>query len=371
MAKAEQFNPVKFIPTIKDEFSAVLRKRVNTYFKENNIAKTGNWKMYVKTIGIFMVYFGSYGLFISGISDSWWFYLAIALVLGVATAGIGMAIMHDANHGSYSKKQWINKLLGYSINMCAGASATNWKIQHNVLHHTYTNIEGLDEDIDLGDMMKFTPSEEDKPSKVHRFQWIYASFLYGLLTLNWTFIKDFSQAARYSKWGLMKTQQTTLKNEVITLIITKVLYFGYMLVLPLILLDIAVWEMMLFFFITHFVCGSILSWVFQLAHVVEEADFPEVSADKIVHDGFYAHQLKTTANFHVNRLFSWYMGGLNHQVEHHLFPNISHVHYRNIMPIVKKTAEEFGLPYNNISSFGKGMISHLRWLKKVGNPQLA
>ena len=371
MGKAKTFEPVKFIPNSKDEFSSVLRKRVNAYFKENNISKNGNWKMYVKTFAILFVYFGCYGVFVSGVYNTLLTNTLLAVIMGIATAGIGMAIMHDANHGSYSKKQWINKLFGYTINLAAGASATNWRIQHNVLHHTYTNIEGLDEDIDLGDMMKFGPSIEEKPKKVHKYQYLYAWFLYGFLTLNWTFVKDFSQAKRYGKMGLMKTQQTTVAREFTILIVTKLIYFGYILFVPLLVLDISIWEMLLFFFVLHFVCGSILSWVFQLAHVVEDMEFPEFDNNNVVHDSFYAHQLKTTANFYVSRLFSWYMGGLNYQVEHHLFPNISHVHYRNLMPIVKSTAEEYGLPYNCAPSFFKGMRSHIKWLKRVGNPVLA
>lgn len=365
MSNKFSFDPIKFIPNEKDEFSAVLRKKINQYFKENGLSRYGNGEMYFKTVVMFALYLIPYFLFISGISTGWLFLLSMAILMGIGKAGIGLSVMHDANHGSYSKNQWVNRILGHSINFCAGASSTNWKIQHNVLHHTYTNIEGMDEDIELGvDIMKFAPQKE-KVKGLAKYQYLYAWFLYGFLTLNWTLAKDFFQITRYKKMNLIKTQQTSYRKEIIVLIITKLFYFGYIFVLPMVLLGLPFWKMAILFVVMHFVTGSILSWVFQLAHVIEETVFPEADKDKIINEGFFAHQLRTTANFKLPKIGSWYVGGLNYQIEHHLFPNISHIHYKNLMPIVKQTAEEYGLPYHSIKSFGAGMKSHVKWLKQV------
>jgi linoleoyl-CoA desaturase len=365
------FEPLRFVTEGKDEFSNTLRKRINSYFKDNNISRYGDYRMYLKTLAMFSLYLIPYFIFISGVSTNMLFLTCLAILIGLGKAGIGFSVMHDANHGSYSKYNWINNILGHSINFAAGASAINWKIQHNVLHHTYTNIEGMDEDIELGgDLMRFTKKSK-KTGFMHKYQYIYAWFLYGFLTLNWTFLKDFAQVTRYNKMGLLKTQNTTLLNEILVLIVTKIVYFGYIFVLPIYLLDISFWQMAWLFFVMHFVTGSILSWVFQIAHVVEETVFPQKNEQNEIYDGFFAHQLKTTANFRVNKLFSWFIGGLNYQIEHHLFPNISHVHYPKITSIVKETAIEFGLPYNNLTSFREGMRSHLNWLKTVGKVNLS
>ena len=177
------------------KFFRTLNSRVNSYFKENNIQKTGNWKLHLKTIILFTVFLAPYFIILT-LDLPFWAYLLLTIVIGIGMAGVGMNVMHDGNHGSYSTKSWVNKFMGGSIYILAG-NVYNWQVQHNVLHHTYTNIPGHDEDLDAGRIIRFT--KEAKWQKFHRFQHYYSIFLYGLLTFNWAITTDFKQMKSYLK----------------------------------------------------------------------------------------------------------------------------------------------------------------------------
>lgn len=356
------FKSIKF-DNKNSEFVKVLRKKVNEYFKERNISKHANFNMFMKTIFMISIYFVPFSFIISGFIEAWWINLLLWAVMGFGMAGIGMSVMHDANHGSYSKSKRVNTILGYVIHLIGG-SATNWKLQHNVLHHTYTNISGMDEDLDSDPLMRFSPNQKRK--KFHRFQHIYAWFLYGLMTISWILDKDFLQLFRYKRKGLLSLQKINFGKALTFLIFSKLFYYGYVLVLPLIFAS-SWWTALVGFFIMHFIAGFVLAIVFQCAHVVEHADYPKPMDSGNMEHNWFAHQLHTTANFGSrSRFFSWFVGGLNFQVEHHLFPNICHVHYRKLSPIVKKTAEEYGLPYHSFATFFEALSCHTRQLKKLG-----
>lgn len=279
-------------------------------------------------------------------------------------AGIGLSIMHDAIHGSYSKNKTVNKLLGEVINLVGGASI-NWKIQHNVLHHTYTNIEGYDEDIETPFFLRFSPTVEHR--KVHKFQFLYAWFFYGLLTLNWATFKDFDSLARYKKKGLLKTSNTTYGKELFKLIVLRAAYFGYVIVLPLLLSNGSVLVTILGFFAMHWVAGFILSCIFQPAHVMETSEFLAAKKGEEITNDWASHQILNTVNFAPrNKILTWYVGGLNYQIEHHLFPNICHVHYTSLSKIVEETAKEYNLPYNVKPTFRSALWSHMKMLKQLG-----
>ena len=181
------------------KFFRTLNSRVNNYFKENNISKTGNWKLHLKTIILFTLFTAPYIIIVSTPQIHFGLFILLSLIIGVGMAGIGMNVMHDGNHGSYSNKPWINNIMGGSIYILAG-NVYNWQVQHNVLHHTYTNIPGHDEDLDAGRVIRFT--KEAKWERFHAFQHYYSLFLYGLLTFNWCFTTDFKQMNGYLKRDL-------------------------------------------------------------------------------------------------------------------------------------------------------------------------
>lgn len=359
----QEKRPLTFAATYRD-FSATLNTRVNDYFRNNGIKRHANIEMIVKTFCMFAVYLLPYLLIVTGVLTSTWTLLIALLLMSLGTAGIGLSVMHDANHGAYSSKKWINIAIGYSLNL-VGANAFNWKIQHNVLHHTFTNVHEEDEDISPRGALRLTPHSTWK--KIHKYQFIYAWFLYGLMTIVWLFFKDFVRIVHYHKTGLAKTQKASIVREWFILIATKLSYIGYIFVIPLLFTALAWWQVLLGIVVMHYIAGFILAIIFQPAHVIEGTEFPLPNADNRLENNWNVHQLLTTTNFgNKSRWFSWYVGGLNFQVEHHLFPNICHVHYRNIAPIVKETAAEFGLPYKSTRTFFQAIAKHARLLKQLG-----
>ncbi len=258
--------------------------------------------------------------------------------------------------------------MGYSLNLIGGATF-NWRIQHNKLHHVYPNVIEKDEDVNDKLALRFSPHSETKNH--HRYQHIYAFFLYGILTLYWALLKDFVQWAKYTREG--ENPYTGWKNARVLagIFVHKVAYFAVILGLPVIFQGYAFTQVLLGFLLMHFISGNILSIIFQLAHIVDGADHPRPNEDGVIEENWAVHQMRTTKNFATNnRFINWWTGGLNFQVEHHLFPSICHVHYPKIAPIVKRTAEEHGVPYKEHQTFGEALRSHIAALEQFGMPDL-
>ncbi len=351
------------------EFFSTLRNRVNTYFQQNKKSKFGNANMTIKAIVMFSLYFVPFILLLTGLFTSPWMIILLFCVMGLGVAGIGLNIMHDANHGVYSKHHKLNKWMGYTMNLI-GSNSTVWKIQHNVLHHTYTNIQNVDEDIEtIPFLLRFSPHQ--KRTWIHRFQHIYAWFLYGLMTIMRVLVSDFVKIFKYNKEGFFKTKGE-FRKELFQLFLWRAFYFGYALVLPLVLLPVSPWLILVSFFIMHYIAGFILAIIFQTAHVMPSTEFPLPTEGGKIESSWAAHELATTTNFSPkSKWFSWLIGGLNYQVEHHLFANICHVHYRSISIIVRDTAIEFGMPYKTEKSFFSALWSHAKMLKQLGRMETA
>lgn len=358
----KEFAPPKFPRGSAEGFGSEIRKRIQSYFQENEIRNTGDWRIYHKAILWFMVYIAPFVLMLTGlISDG--YALLLWFAMGIGMFGIGLNVMHDGNHGSYAKRGWMNRIAGASL-VIMGGSPFNWRLQHNVLHHTYTNIHEHDEDIAPGVFMKFTPADETR--WFHRYQHIYSPFFYSLMTLYWVTQKDFGQVVRYQRKGLIEANNSTFSKELWRTIGIKFFYFTIIIGLPFALTDMSWWSIILGFLIMHTTGGLLMALVFQSAHVIQETDYP-IPEEGVIENEWMIHQLHTTANFATkNRMVSWFMGGLNFQVEHHLFPNISHVHYPKISRIVKECTKEFGLPYHEAPTWISAIRSHFRMLKKLG-----
>jgi linoleoyl-CoA desaturase len=344
-----------------------LRGRVDDYFESNGQSKHANSTMVIKTIVLLSGYLGTIALQFLLLPAPAMSFVLYAIT-GVFLAGIGMSVMHDANHGAYSANETVNRWVGYSLNLLGGM-VMNWKMQHNVLHHTYTNIAGLDEDIDTKLALKLSPHGDT--TKAHRYQWFYAFFLYMILTLYWGLLKDLVQFVHYKRVGLNKQ---SMKNNALWFVktsVVKTLYFATFIAFP-IYLGMPAWQAITGFLIMHAVSGWILSVVFQLAHVVPDAYFPQPDEKGFIPYSWAEHQLRTTMNFSTkNKWLSWYVGGLNFQIEHHLFTKICHVHYPAIAEIVKKTAAEYGVPYYEKPTFGSALREHIRFLRMQGVPRLS
>lgn len=367
MSSLQKLRLVKFAPRKSAGFFDVLKQRVDDYFSENQLDIHGDASMKIKTVVVVLMYLIPYAFMASGFgSGSLWLFYGLWLLMGLGMVGIGCAVMHDSNHGAYSNHKGLNKYLGKIIALVGGYEVT-WRIQHNILHHTYTNIEGLDHDIEAGGLLRFSPHA--KRHKLHRFQHIYAWFLYGLLTFQWATIKDFRQVHDYHKLDLLKKEKLTLRQALVRVSLYKLLYYAYIIVLPFFFSGVAWYHILCGFFLMHFVAGLSLSAIFQLAHVMEECEFPAPDDQRKMENSWAVHQLMNTANFAPkNKVLGWFIGGLNHQIEHHLFPQICHVHYKKLAVIVKNTAEEYGLPYYEQPTFISALIAHGKMLRKLGQP---
>ncbi|MCU0421622.1 MAG: acyl-CoA desaturase [Bacteroidia bacterium] len=353
---------LKFSHPDGNKFYSTLRARVEAYFNENKMSRYANNEMIFKSVVLLSLYilpFVALGFIdYSSVRYIMWF------LMGIAVAGIGMSVMHDANHGSYSKNKTVNYLMSHTLNLLGG-SAFNWRLQHNVLHHTFTNITHVDEDIQDRLVLKFSPHTEVK--SFHRFQWLYAFLFYGLITIYWVIAKDFVQYVQFKKNGVNNSSATENNKILLKIILIKVFYLTGIFGVPLYLFQLPVVETILGFLMMHFVAGNILTIIFQLAHTVEHTEHPLPNESGIVENEWAIHQLQTTVNFSPNnKILSWYVGGLNYQIEHHLFPKISHVYYPQIAPIVEQTAKEFNLPYMVNPTFFQALNSHIRLMKKLG-----
>lgn len=359
----------KFNLQNQKEFIQTLKGRVNDYFKNNKRSRFGNIRLWSKTAIMLCLYIAPLVLMLTGIMP-FWANMIMYVIMGLGMVGIGMSVMHDANHSAYSSIPWVNRLISYSMEL-VGGNSLNWKIQHNFLHHSYTNIPGLDADIADKAIIRLEPTAKWK--KIHKYQHIYALPLYSLMTLSWIVWGDYLNFASYVRKGLVKQIGAKVNKETMVLIISKSIYLFLHFVLPILILGFVWWQVLIGFLTMHLVAGFILAVIFQLAHVVEETEYPMPDVEGKIENSWAVHQLYTTANFAKGQKFlSWFIGGLNYQIEHHLFPNISHVHYPKISEIVKKTAKEFKLPYHEFKTFGSAMMSHLRQLKELGQrPALA
>jgi linoleoyl-CoA desaturase len=359
---------VKFAPRGKESFHEVVKARVNDYFESNNISQHSNSKMVIKTIAMVSMYFVPYAFIVSGLgSISLIAFYALWAVMGLGIIGIGTSVMHDSNHGAYSENKTVNTMLGGLLNLLGGYAA-NWRIQHNILHHTYTNIEGLDEDIDPGPAIRMSP---DKPLlKYHKYQHIYAWVLYTTMNLFWITTKDYKALFRYEKEGLLIKEKKTLRQALTELTLLKVLYLGYAIMLPLMFAGVAWYHVALGFVMMHMMAGFGLACIFQPAHVVETSDYSQPDDERKMENNWAVHQVMNTADFAPdNKLVSWFIGGLNFQIEHHLFPQICHVHYPAIAKIVKEVAEEHGIPYQVMPTFRNAVYEHGKMLYRLGQTE--
>lgn len=352
-------NSTTFYPTLK--------KRVDEYFKANHLDKTGNWKLYIKSIILVPL---AFGLFFSMLyfynSLSVGVLLAMSSVLGLSFASIGFNVMHDACHGSYSKKQWLNDLMGYSLNIMGGNQFI-WKQKHNIIHHTYTNIDGIDDDIAKAPIMRQAKTQPWVPA--HKIQYIYVFLVYAISSIAWVFLMDFQ---KYMSRMIYRTKMWDVDTkEQLVFWMSKLYYLAIFIILPIAVVGWKAW--LIGFLVMHLSMGLSLALTFQLAHVVEGAHFEEAYEDKHIDQDWAVHQVLTTANFAPkNLLVRWYVGGLNYQIEHHLFPKVSHVHYPAISEIVKETCKEYNIPYNEFKTTRSALVSHLKTMKEFGKiPDLA
>lgn len=342
-------------------FLTELRRRVDDYFVRTGKRKTDSWQMYLKTAVILAALVSSYVLLVF-VAETWWQAVPLALLLGASMALVGFNIQHDGGHHSYSRREWVNKLAAMTLDLI-GASSYLWHWKHVVYHHTYVNVHGQDTDIDVSSLLRFTPHA--RRLKVQRWQHLYLWPLYGLMAARWHLYGDFKDVVTGTV-GPHKIPRPR-GRELAVFLAGKVVSIGLLLVLPMFFHPW--WVVLAFYMFVTGILGIILSVVFQLAHCVEEAKFTMPVGDTLRMEAAWAvHQAEATVDFaRRSRALAWLLGGLNFQIEHHLFPKICHVHYPAISSIVEQTCRDFSVQYAEHPTFWAGVASHYRWLKQMGH----
>ena len=346
-----------------NDFRRELRTRVDAYFLNAGHGRRDVAAWYLKAATILAIFAVSYVLLVF-VAWTWWQAVPLTVLLALSVVGIGFNIMHDGGHRAVSRHRSVNRLMAHSLDMVGGSSYL-WHWKHGVLHHNYANITGHDMDVTLGPLARFTPQQ---PRYAHqRWQHWYVWVLYGLLAIKWQFYDDF-KVLLTGKIGPHRIPRPR-GGDLIMLLLGKLVFVVLAFLIPLSLHPLMAF--IPFYLLFAVVLGFVLSVVFQLAHTVEEASFPTVSeAARTIDSSWAEHQVQTTVNFcHGSRIVTWLLGGLNYQIEHHLFPEISHCYYPALSGIVKPACGEFGITYNEHASFAAGLRSHVNWLRRLGRSE--
>ena len=345
---------------VPQSFHAELKRRISQYFEEVGKSTTGDYSLFIKAVILMLSFVLIYIHLVFFTPATVWAILE-CIVLGGVVAAIGFNVMHDGAHGSFSKYKWVNQLAAFSLNILGGNSFM-WNVKHNVIHHAYTNVDGVDDDIDIQPWMRMSATQ--KKYKMHKYQHFYFWILYALLYLLWIFVLDYTKYFK-GKVGNMPLKKMSVSDHLMFWgfkLFHAILFVG----LPVYMLGFTSW--VVGFTIFASLAGLVISLVFQLAHTVEHTAFPVANVEtNRLDDEWAIHQIKTTANFATdNKVVSWLVGGLNFQIEHHLFPKISHVHYPAISKIIRKACEEYRLQYIEFPKVRYAVASHVTFLRQMG-----
>lgn len=342
-------------------FHAVVRQRVAAHLLAKGRRERDCLAMYVKTAIIFAVFSAAYVSLVLG-ATVWWQAVPLAVLLALAVVAIGFNVMHDASHGAYSDSPLVNRLMSMSLDLVGGSSHF-WHWKHVVFHHTFVNVIGYDTDINLAGFGRLTPHHSS--AAIHRWQHWYVWLLYGLMAMKWHLYDDFRLAwnGRMGAHVVPGPRRRQLAVFVGGKAVFLTLAFG----VPLLFHPL--WVVASVYVLTASVLGLVLGTVFQLAHCVELADFPLERSPGQMENAWAVHQVETTVDFAPRSVAaSWLLGGLNFQIEHHLFSRMCHVNYPVIAPIVEQVCAEFGVHYKRNPTMLAAVLSHYRWLRRMGMP---
>jgi linoleoyl-CoA desaturase len=345
------------------EFYRELHRRVDCHFQRPGATPNGGSRMVIKSLVILTWLIASYVLLLLWASTPLEGGLC-SLSLGLAMAGVGFNVQHDGGHGGYSSHRWVNGLMAFGLDVLGGSSYV-WSWKHNVFHHSHPNVTGFDSDIDVQPFCRLSPSQRRRAA--HRFQHIYIWVLYLLLALKWQFVDDFRELATGRIGGQVFPRPS--KTRSVSVIGGKILFVAWAVVLPLWMHP--VWSVLLCFLAISATLSLVLSVTFQLAHSVAVA-FPVDGAGSPARKEWAVHQVEASADFAPrNVLLTWYLGGLNFQIEHHLFPRVCHQHLAGLSPIVRRTCEEYGVRYSVHPTARAALVAHARWIRLLGRAQPA
>lgn len=342
-------------------FSKELSRRVEAYFQERGISRHWNGEMLFKTILGFVLVIAAYWWLMTGKFTALEV-IGVYVVLGFAQLFCAFNIAHDANHSGYSSSKRVNRVMGCVFDF-VGVSSYVWRLLHNTAHHAFINIRGADTTLISGAIFRFSPHDARRPH--HRFQHLYAPLIYCLSSLDWVLTKDFRWLMHDKSFG----NRHHIKHptgELINLFAWKIFYYAYMLVIPLLYLDVPWWSILLGFVALHAFMGFTIAVIFQPNHFNEHATYPEAAEDGHISNNYIRHVFDTTSDYANHPVKNWLLGGLNLHIIHHMFPTVCHVHYEPLTKIIKETAQEYGLTYRENDTITQAFLAHLRWLKALG-----
>jgi linoleoyl-CoA desaturase len=342
------------------EFYKDLNKQVDQYFSDNNIQKTGSRIMIFKIILYFGLDILFYSLMITS-TTTVGFYV-FYLLMGLSILLTAFNISHDAVHGVAVKSKFWNKMLfTISFNL-QGNNAYVWGKNHTESHHLYTNVEGSDIDVLNNPVLRMTSSQPLK--SFHRYQYLYAPLLSLLYSINWFFMREFLMIFRKSSRTITINMP---KYEVVKLVLFKLIYVGYMILIPIYFLPVGIGNVLLAFVLNHFMVSIIFTSVLGVSHLSDYVEHPMPDKKGKLAISWATLQMCTSVDYNAeSTLLNWTLGGFNAHALHHLLPNISHVHYLDILPIFIDTAKKHGVNYMNMSYFS-ALKSYYRFLYKMGH----
>src|SRR5688572_13903300 len=266
-------------------FHSELKRRISEYFAQKGKRPTGNFKLYIKAASFVIAFLAVY-IHLVFFTPAPALAIIESVILGCLTAAIGFNVMHDGAHGSFSRFKFVNHLASSAANFL-GASQHMWKTKHNIIHHTYTNIHGVDDDIEARPLLRLC--DEQAHYKIHRYQHFYFWAAYSMLYIYWVFVADYVKYFR-GKIGSIALPKMSFSQHFFFWFY-KVCHAFIFVGLPIYMLGFLPW--MIGFLSLGLVAGFVLSIVFQLAHTVEHTHFPLPNDNNKMEDEWAIHQLKT------------------------------------------------------------------------------
>jgi len=346
-------------------FYEELTSKVNAYFFDNGLTTYANFYVIFKIIIIYTLYLLFYLLIIFG-SLQLKIFCFIWILLGLIHVAVGFNIMHDALHGSLFKNKRINNIVGSIASFLIGQYPQIWEVQHNNLHHIYPNIETIDGDIDKPPF-RFSPNQ--KLLWYHKYQHIYATFLYLFTNISIITDKDFVQLSKFRKMNLIKSNHVYL-STLIKIILFKVFYLLAYLWLPYKATGYHFGLILSMFILMNLISGIVFTIIIMPNHITHNSKYSN-QKNRDIKNNWFVHQLLNTTNYSINnKIFNFFTGSINLHIEHHLFPNICHIHYSKIAPIIKLTCEKYSMPYYYEKTWFIAIIKHYQMLYYLGNPQV-
>jgi linoleoyl-CoA desaturase len=341
------------------EFIRATRADVAAYLAHRPTRIGALARLYVKAGVAIGLVFGAWAVLLVGAPRP---LLAVPLVLllGAGMFLTALCVQHDANHGAFFGRRRYDHLAGWVSDVVLGFSSYAWRIRHNVAHHTYTNVDGHDMDITQVPLLRLVPGQRRRPW--HRLQYLYIWPLYALMALR---LQTYGDVVVFVRRRIGPTPVHLPRAwDLAGLIAGKAIFVAWAIALPMLVYPW--WEVLAVYIILLLGLSLSMVVVFQLAHCVEDAAHPTADELRAERPEWAVHELETTVNFCPgNRLLTWAVGGLNFQIEHHLFPRLPHTHYPAIAQIVRRNAARFGLPYTCQPSLYAALRSHVRHVREL------